>query len=209
VIGEVSVVASSKKQEDGSLYVKIDRISFRDTAFEASIEVDSIHVGSGILKIFQNGDSALFCNTVYGAGSFLCSMGEYYLRTEDGVIDLSAPTVYEHYNDSVYFYNMTDDGMMEYMRLPYKFFDLFSLEELAEGLRYITGFDEFYKETGYITVEKGMVVYHPTATYTVETAGMKDRYVEAFESVKGRGYYMFDTIEELFEYNKTIRESAK
>ena len=123
---------------------------------------------------------------------------------------------YEHFyppwddpNASVYSYRLSDDGVFTYARYPPKYRLTESVDDCYEGIRYAAGFDELFKEEGYVTFEGGVIQYYPTQTVSLNDSGRKDLYIEVFEDIKENcgGFKRthrrdFDTIEELFSYNR-------
>ncbi|MBQ4624008.1 MAG: hypothetical protein IJB51_05660, partial [Clostridia bacterium] len=98
---------------------------------------------------------------------------------------------------------------MKPIKYPTPGYNIFSIEDYSYPLRATTGLDDFFKEEGYLSVDAGELLYIPTATYTMETGGELDDYIAAFEQYRNEGdpfYGKFNSIEELFAYNKENQE---
>ena len=187
----------------------IDRIAFRGNIISGT-ENQNIHwllLGAQPpLYLFQSEDILIIARVVQG-------LGHTYMITESEFFDLSTTFfVEEAPNSSAYVFNQREDGTIIYTRKPIKFITLMSLDEYMYGLQYGTGFDEFYKEEGYLSCENGGVVYHATQTYTLEEAGMHTVYADVFDQGKEEGWFIlkdYDTIDELYAHNKEVYESAR
>jgi len=186
----------------------IDRISFLGNIVSGAENQDINWLLLGAQPrsyLFQSEDILILARVAQG-------LGHTYVITENDCIDLSSSFVEEAPNSSVYVFSQREDGTIIYTRKPRKFVHLMALDEYMYGLQYGTGFDEFYKEEGYLSYENGTVVYHATQTYTLEEAGMNTVYADVFDQGKEEGWHLlkdYDTIEELYDHNKKVYESAR
>ncbi|MBE6617380.1 MAG: hypothetical protein E7627_05525 [Ruminococcaceae bacterium] len=144
---------------------------------------------------------------VYTGSSYLVTTT--YIFTDTGIIELNPGNYWdesqpEFYNNSIYNFKMRDDGKLGYIRRPYK---ALQSVDISGQLQYVVSRDEFGKEEGYVTIEKGEVIYHPEKTYTISEIydfdGMFEQWLE-YSSTQGdvslEGYGLLGKVKTLDEY---------
>ncbi len=177
----------------------VDRIEFKNNVIygKENKTIRELFQGAiGIINLYQGDDYAMISRTSWGSG-------DIFLMTDDRVYDLSQnhdDMLVKDYNESFYYYSQGEDGALLYERMPVKFVPTMDGEQFVSGIRYGTGFDEFYKEKGRIVFENGQLKYIVTSSYTMEEAGVIDKYQKGFENFKYL-FKEFETLEDLYEFN--------
>lgn len=143
-----------------------------------------------------------------------------HLLVDGQIKDISNPSSYtpDGYNFSIYSYEETDNGNITYTLQPRKYvFD----QEAVFDLQHCTGYNEPFREEGYVTWNGNDLVYTPTALYTVgeewdleskfsfllsyaeaANTSITDRKIDITSFGAPYNYPPCETLDELLAYNK-------
>lgn len=136
--------------------------AFGQTITFASSEL-ALYDSSGTfeLQIFEL-DDCFVLSKIHFNGS-----GVTYIFTQQGVVTVKSPmdNAAEEYNCSVIRFS-TDGKTLFYTRNPLKY----DWQYPGEVFELCVSRDEFYCESGFVTIENGELIYHPTKTESIGEA---------------------------------------
>ncbi len=206
--GKATIVLTLKRGTLHSTGEKYTKAYYSQITFQGiTLKLNDLVQYNAEFELYQNDDMLFF------------SHFERYLLTKDKVYDLNREYDYlKDLEEPVYRYSQDEGGVIHYEMRPLKYpFNAQGYEDLLFGLYNTMGLDDFFEEEGYLTVEDGELTYVPTATYTMETGGELERYEYAFRWFQSGTdgiqpfeplFTEFDSIEELFAYNKQQKEKS-
>ena len=124
------------------------------------------------------------------------------------------------YARSLFEFRPGENGHIDYVRRSCKIYSAISFQTFDQIAKYVTSWDEFSRETGYITIENGGIVLHPEEHYTLETdirfpyslISEKDmtvreliesRFASGYMDYNGSEFRAFATFDDYIAYNRT------
>lgn len=139
--------------------------------------------------------------------------GDTWIFTKDGIVHteiifpfLTSVKTSEEYNYSVIVFMRGEDGALNYIRTPRKYV---MIRGELDCIGYMTGPDEFAREEGYVKIEDGNIVYYPEKTFTAKDMGYVEYIEFLLESAPSISSWYGLSLEEFFELNSKLYESAK
>ena len=229
IIGEI--YRQNRFENAGIDMNSVNRIIIGDFVLELYVEKDYYGANEPWLSIksmsafghtveFENLDFPLYgnLNTQISITVSFCALectnnGEIFFFSEHGIIRFPRSSELKDNEKSnlpycIYRFN-EKDGKIAYERISGKYSNSFWYS--YQFMDWCIGRDEFYSETGFVTIENGELIFTETKTYTVEEVfDMEAEFEEWYNAFFIDYRFFYDefkeyddiTMEELFEINK-------